>query len=1048
MLLIILTLAIVAIVTTICTALLFFRRGWSKKLVGTIGFIVLLLCSIFGSTIIVPPIIIPTGAAPETWYFTSTTHTVNGWTNECNLSTTNTASPQSRDSGIVLDPDNNVVVYVAVEVYVVFADEAKKRLTDGNHDDIQCSTTSVTLYEGTDTWAYGSSISLNTTDAIGYKVYGKAGAGSWSLLERFITVQLGATSLNSTTWTFYINMRKVRSQNPKTQFWETKAWFHFGDSTWNTRSANIEVNYYQDVTFSNNGHNSTLAHEPTEFYVKATGGSGNVSGYIFETNVTSILRNDTWVSSGDVVEAWLNVTKLMHYAEGVFVTYRWFVNDTNNAWVTSNTYDLTTTEETVIFTKVVDVFDSTFDQWDKTGSSPYLDGLDGTSYISKAYSGIQSCGYFTFEDISYGGSLKSYNLTIRLKCNTTGYMAFKLTMPTSDGTVTKNVYATTANVWENKTYSWTLSSTDLLWSPYRHNTLTLKFETQAGSTYTYIDYVQVKLEFWSNDHMLSWLFDKMIQRQVNGSFPLTKEYDEYNEEFTNESYQQNLWGANMYKLMNNNTAFLEPAYEYANWLDSQPISRLWQTYNYDTESWDDSQVQNAIGAAQQLLALSILTNVNSSYSTLLETALENYTAIFVDSTTYIVRDVKIDGTSPATTITTDTHAWGTVAVLYAAVVLDNETWKDYACELAVSWTLSPLNIPYHQIYTATGNPYSYYCKEDQGFGHLALSMLMTYAYTANATIYTTTQNMIEQCAASFWLPSKNRFRYMINATDGSNWSDLTVHGFGWLEEALLQGYLLYGNTIWLERIRSDYNNLVFQGKILQNDMIVHGINTDDEFTGDEESSDYWNVMAKRMGQLYYSLNVTGYYQNTTFLIEGYSKLYGATGWGHYGTWGWDSVIFTENMSSYTTSNTMTLSLISKNMQRKNVTINTFTDLYTEFGNPFTGEEKGVTPPTTLTADTWTEISPWIEDVGHTLGEINASIWSDGIECFGIVFINATGNYPFYYQYVFHENMTVTSTTEVIFTINEPSSVTWSWKTQYYLRVETVPPRLIAISGSG
>ena len=41
-----------------------------------------------------------------------------------------------------------------------------------------------------------------------------------------------------------------------------------------------------------------------------------------------------------------------------------------------------------------------------------------------------------------------------------------------------------------------------------------------------------------------------------------------------------------------------------------------------------------------------------------------------------------------------------------------------------------------------------------------------------------------------------------------------------------------------------------------------------------------------------------------------------------------------------------------------------------------------------------------------------------------------------------------STTEVIFTLNEPSSVTWSWKTQYYLRVETDPPGLIAISGSG
>jgi|GEM_PF-3639848 len=53
------------------------------------------------------------------------------------------------------------------------------------------------------------------------------------------------------------------------------------------------------------------------------------------------------------------------------------------------------------------------------------------------------------------------------------------------------------------------------------------------------------------------------------------------------------------------------------------------------------------------------------------------------------------------------------------------------------------------------------------------------------------------------------------------------------------------------------------------------------------------------------------------------------------------------------------------------------------------------------------INPLARDVGRTLAEINVSIWLDGIQMYSIVYINATGHYPFYYQYEFNKNVIVT-----------------------------------------
>jgi hypothetical protein len=113
-------------------------------------------------------------------------------------------------------------------------------------------------------------------------------------------------------------------------------------------------------------------------------------------------------------------------------------------------------------------------------------------------------------------------------------------------------------------------------------------------------------------------------------------------------------------------------------------------------------------------------------------------------------------------------------------------------------------------------------------------------------------------------------------------------------------------------------------------------------------------------------------------------------------------------------NTMvSLQTIFRNFQAKNVTIASFKDLYSEFGNPFTGEEDSIAQPTFLTAGTWNEISPWPEDVGRTLTEINASVWADGVELYGLVYINATQHYEFYFEYQHYEAAVVVSTDDIL-----------------------------------
>jgi cyclophilin family peptidyl-prolyl cis-trans isomerase len=65
------------------------------------------------------------------------------------------------------------------------------------------------------------------------------------------------------------------------------------------------------------------------------GDDANVSGYIFETNITGTFVNDTWTPFYDFVNptsAYARVTRTLSSTRGDFASWRFWCNDTDNRW--------------------------------------------------------------------------------------------------------------------------------------------------------------------------------------------------------------------------------------------------------------------------------------------------------------------------------------------------------------------------------------------------------------------------------------------------------------------------------------------------------------------------------------------------------------------------------------------------------------------------------------------------------------------------------------------------------------------------------------------
>jgi len=131
----------------------------------------------------------------ETRYMRSDQHTVNGLT-ALVLGLTNTATySRFADSG-----SDSPRVYWGIRVWKREADGTETEVTAGTPVAVVSRTSGSGVQSAT--WDCPQT-ALNSDDAVVVRVYSRVGSGAWNARATFITEQLGASQLDSATWTVY-----------------------------------------------------------------------------------------------------------------------------------------------------------------------------------------------------------------------------------------------------------------------------------------------------------------------------------------------------------------------------------------------------------------------------------------------------------------------------------------------------------------------------------------------------------------------------------------------------------------------------------------------------------------------------------------------------------------------------------------------------------------------------------------------------------------------------------------------------------------------------
>jgi len=162
----------------------------------------------------------------ETRYFRTDTHTVNGLTTE-QLTTTQGTTYGTR---FIYGSGSRLYGRLGIRVWVRHADGTEEEITGGT------PVASVYVEEGTEgyfsnTWDCPQT-SLSSTDAIVVRVYGRLqGDAAWTLMDTWITEQLGAEQLDAATWTVTYHA----GCDYNLRFDRTTLTFDFGSSTYNSR---------------------------------------------------------------------------------------------------------------------------------------------------------------------------------------------------------------------------------------------------------------------------------------------------------------------------------------------------------------------------------------------------------------------------------------------------------------------------------------------------------------------------------------------------------------------------------------------------------------------------------------------------------------------------------------------------------------------------------------------------------------------------------------------------------------------------------------------
>jgi parallel beta-helix repeat protein len=540
----------------------------------------------------------------------------------------------------------------------------------------------------------------------------------------------------------------------------------------------------------------------------------------------------------------------------------------------------------------------------------------------------------------------------------------------NEGSMDYYVFGTNnTGVWVNTTYSFSGGT----WS---NQTRTLNatakivtYEIWANQTSgswssTGVRYVYLA---WDRNMSTQWIFDHVVARKVNSSFPLVKGWDERNGVTTNIANAELLVGVLAYNYEPNAT-YLNGAEEYASWLAGQPICRLFQSHNLTSNSWiNGAELQTS---AQYLTLLAQLALYNATYKALLESAIQNFTDIFVNPITHLTYNTRnVDGTywSPVgyDRCATQTHVYAVAAITFSGYVLNNNMLKNMGIDMLLNLTLSGINIPYYNYNVATAegmpeiNPFS---KEDAVFGMHLLAASTVYAFTENNTVKDRIKTVADSAIKHLWtetVDGNHEWIYYVNPDTGAKSANLSVHGFGALDEAMLHAYLIWDNQTYLDYARTDYLTLAYDGHILINDLICHAVrwnNTDYyiDATYHYDSDMYWNTPSVRAGYIFYAINATRLYHNATFL-DTYEKLYLAQNAYQKREYGLVQGVLASNFTLVPTDygnyfsrydNPASLALILRCFAPSDIetiTVNEINDIYKSIGSPLTGARISLEP---------------------------------------------------------------------------------------------------------
>jgi parallel beta-helix repeat protein len=433
------------------------------------------------------------------------------------------------------------------------------------------------------------------------------------------------------------------------------------------------------------------------------------------------------------------------------------------------------------------------------------------------------------------------------------------------------------------------------------------------------------------------LWANLTAAQVNSSFPYTRRGSS---SWTDEAEAAFLGGA-ILALQTGKKSYLQKPDELCEWLNSTDKKNLFYRYHVSSESWITPSA--TAYAATRLAELAIHAGLAHQWKPLLQETTSVFIRRYVSGTNRVYTSVGYDGRVTNAAAGAHETSASVIALTLSAYTLKNETVRDIAYQLIMNYPLGAVNLPYHQV-NQDGSPRLSYCKEDESFGLYVLAMEVYYYYFPDLAIKNRINDVVQAGYRYMWNNAEKRWNYRTDANTGAAVWSIAVHGFGYTDEAFLQAYLICRNETWLARMKSDLDTMILRGAIIYNGIIAH------DTTGQDNANEHWNVAARRTLTLFYALNQTGFYRNSSYLTQATTLFADATT-AHERSQGWQIMVRPSDYSDCTPRNTQVqLSKWLQFVNNTDVTIATLADLYTYFGSPTLGNVESLVPVTWVVDD--------------------------------------------------------------------------------------------------